>query len=48
MAQHVRVDFHIEPGRLAGALQHRLKAAFRERRPALADKDERRFGAFAP
>jgi hypothetical protein len=44
MAQHVRVDLHIEPSSLASALNHRLKAMLGEWRAAFRCKHERRFG----
>jgi hypothetical protein len=40
MAQHVRVRFEPEPGRLAGPLYHLRKAAPRERRAALGHEYE--------
>ena len=44
MAQHVRVDLHIEPSSLASALDHRLKATLGEWRAAFRCEHERRFG----
>jgi hypothetical protein len=38
------MDLHIEASGLTGSLDHRLKAAPRERRPAFADEYERGFG----
>ena len=43
VAQHVRVDLHIEPSGLAGALDHRLKATLGEWRAAFRCEHERRF-----
>src|SRR5262249_39357736 len=40
MAQHVRVDFHVEARSLSRALHHRLKTPRRKRCPTLAHKDE--------
>ena len=44
VAQHVRVDLHIEPSSLASALDHRLKATLGEWRAAFRGEHERRFG----
>jgi hypothetical protein len=42
VAQHVRVDLHIEPTSLASALDHRLKATLGEWRSTLRREQERR------
>ena len=44
VAQHVRVDLHIEPSSLTSALDHRLKATLGEWRAAFRCEHERRFG----
>jgi hypothetical protein len=40
MAQHVRMDFHIEARGLSRAFDHCLKAPIGERHPRLGDEDE--------
>ena len=40
VAQHVRVDLHIEPSSLAGVLNHRLKATLGEWRTAFRCEHE--------
>ena len=42
VAQHVRVDLHIEACSLTSALDHRLKATLGERRTAFRREYERR------
>ncbi len=42
VAQHVRVDLHIEPSSLSGALDHRLKATLGEWRAPFRCEHERR------
>ena len=44
VAQHVRVDLHIEACGLTSALDHRLKATPGEWRAAFRCEHERRFG----
>src|SRR6478752_4371846 len=44
VAQHVRVDLHIEAYSLTSALNHRLEAALGEWRAAFRCEHERRFG----
>ena len=44
VAQHVRVDLHIQSSSLAGALDHRLKATLGEWRAAFRCEHEWRFG----
>ena len=44
VAQHVRVDLHIEAYSLTSALDHRLKATLGEWRAAFRCEHERRFG----
>jgi DEAD/DEAH box helicase len=44
MPQHVRVNFHVESGRVGSTLHHRLKATIGEWRATLAHKHKRRFG----
>ena len=41
VAQHVRVDLHIEPSSLTSALDHRLKATLGEWRAAFRCEHER-------
>src|SRR5262249_11969531 len=40
MAQHVRVQLHVETGSLSSAFHHCLKTPRRKRCPTLAHKDE--------
>jgi hypothetical protein len=40
MAEHMRVDFHLEASGMAGSLHHRLKATRGEGRAALATNGE--------
>ena len=44
VAQHVRVDLHIEVYSLTSALNHRVKATLGEWRAAFRCEHERRFG----
>ena len=44
VAQHVRVDLHIEAYSLTSALNHRLEATLGEWRAAFRCEHERRFG----
>jgi len=44
VAQHVRVDLHIEAYSLTSALNHRLEATLGEWRAAFRCEYERRFG----
>ena len=44
VAQHVRVDLHIEACSLTSAFDHRLKATLGEWRAAFRCEHERRFG----